>query len=107
MKAQWLQGKRVGYWGDIDTWGLSILADIREMGIKVDVLMMDEQTVDLHENRMVEEPQPILAIPTSLTSEESQLFYALTNRKFNGSRLEQERLSADYIANTLFSWLAA
>lgn len=55
VDAPWLKNKRLGYWGDIDTWGLSILSDVREKGVTIQSLMMDHKTVRLHEERMVVE----------------------------------------------------
>jgi len=105
MDAPWLHKKCVGYWGDIDTWGLSILSDVREKGVTVQTLMMDVQTVKAHEQRMVIELQPLHHCPPSLTEEEVTLFHDLVSGRFQSSRLEQERLSADYVANCLRDWL--
>lgn len=106
MDAEWLANKRVAYWGDIDTWGLSILSEVREKGVQIEPLMMDAQTVLLHEKRMVTEPQPVKICPSSLTSEEAGLFHDLVSSRFRASRLEQERLSADYIRDNLMAWLS-
>jgi len=101
MDADWVRNKQLFYWGDIDTWGLSILSDVREKGLKVEVLMMDVETVFLHEQRMVTEPNPLKKCPSSLTTEEIELFRDLHAGRFQGTRLEQERLSADYIREKL------
>ncbi|NHB96963.1 DUF3322 domain-containing protein [Photorhabdus stackebrandtii] len=105
MDAAWLKGKRVGYWGDIDTWGLSILSDARDKFMDIESLMMDVETVKIHEDRMVSEPNPVESNPLSLNEDEAQLFNDLISGRFQSSRLEQERLSSDYIRNKLMDWL--
>lgn len=105
MGAEWLQAKRVAYWGDIDTWGLSILSDVRALVGHVEPLMMDADTVKCHEGRMVDEPRPVNDLPEFLTSAEAQLFNDLKSEVFKASRLEQERLSADYIYKALGRWV--
>ncbi|MCT8351779.1 Wadjet anti-phage system protein JetD domain-containing protein [Photorhabdus kayaii] len=106
MNAAWLKGKRVGYWGDIDTWGLSILSDARDKFMDIEPLMMDVETVKAHEDRMVPEPNPVESNPTLLNEDEAKLFNDLISGRFQSSRLEQERLSSDYIRNKLMNWLS-
>ena len=69
-------------------------------------LMMDIETLGLHEDRMVVEPIPCETCPASLTGKEEEIFTGLQSGAYKNSRLEQERLSADYIARKLNSWLA-
>ncbi len=106
MDALWLKDKRVAYWGDLDTWGLSILSEVRSMLTTIMPLMMDMETLGLHEDRMVVEPIPCEICPASLTGKEEEIFTGLQSGAYKNSRLEQERLSADYIAGKLNSWLA-
>jgi len=103
--TEWLKGKRVAYWGDIDTWGLSILSDVRSKYNTIEPLMMDHETVRLHEERMVVEEKPYGTCPLYLSKPEEQLFNDLKSDCFRASRLEQERLSSDYINLKLQSWL--
>lgn len=107
MDALWLKSKRVAYWGDIDTWGLSILSDVRSKLPTVVVLMMDQQTLDSHQNRMVGERKSVDNVPEFLSDSEVRLFSSLKNRDKLASRLEQERLSPDYIKSKLIAWVAA
>lgn len=104
-RAEWLQARHVGYWGDIDTWGLQCLSDVRSRLPDVTALMMDEETLLRHQDRMVVEPEPIRKQPACLTESELQLFNALTNHAYPGSRLEQERLAPDYIRTQLSNWV--
>ena len=106
MNAEWLYNKHVGYWGDIDTWGLFILSDARSQFALIESLMMDMDTLKAHEERMVVEPSPNLAIPPWLREDEMTLFNDLISRRFQPNRLEQERISSDYIRQKLQNWLS-
>ncbi len=104
MDASWLKSRRVAYWGDLDSWGLSILSDVRSKLPSVEAIMMDSETLAQHENRMVVEPEPLQHLPEFLTDAEAQIFSDLKAGKYPGSRLEQERLSPDYIRSRLEAW---
>ena len=105
MDANWLKSKQVAYWGDIDSWGLNILSDVRAKLNTVKAIMMDSETIKQHEDRMVLEPKPLEYLPQCLTESEAHLFLDLKNRHYANTRLEQERLSPDYIRNKLNAWL--
>lgn len=106
MGADWLKNKQVAYWGDIDTWGLSILSDVRAKLPSVTPLMMDIATTENFQERMVIEPEPVDLCPSELTDAERELFFGLKSGRFTSSRLEQERLSPDYIHRKLDEWLS-
>lgn len=101
MDADWLQEKRVGYWGDIDSWGLTFLSDAKARCAHCETLMMDEATLERHKQRVVTEPVPTTSMPEHLNEAEKKLFNQLT-----GCRLEQERLCADFIQQSLYQWLS-
>jgi hypothetical protein len=105
MEAAWLKSKNVAYWGDLDTWGLSILSDVRTKLPTVTVLMMDQKTLLLHKDRMVEERKSVDNLPEFLTTSETEIFLNLKNTYKLTSRLEQERLSPDYIKTELEAWI--
>jgi len=105
MDASWLKSKRVGYWGDIDSWGLSILSDVRSKLPSVKAIMMDTETLSQYEGRMVVEPESLDQQPGFLTDSEVQIFSNLKTGYYLGSRLEQERLSPDYIRIKLEAWV--
>ncbi len=105
MDANWLKFRHVAYWGDIDTWGLSILSDVRSRLPSVKAMMMDAQTLNHHEARMVDEPTSLEKLPGFLTASEAQIFSDLKAGNYSGSRLEQERLSPDYIRIKLEAWV--
>lgn len=97
MKAKWLQHKQVFYWGDIDSEGLNILSMVRQKIPHVIALMMDEATVLQFQNHMVDEPDSIFSEPQYLTADELKLFHDLRAQTFKNRRLEQERISVDWV----------
>jgi len=104
MQAQWLLEKHIGYWGDIDSAGLSFLSNARLHQPKLHALMMNEATVVKHQARMVDEAKHVESMPVNLEHSEQQLFESLVSGYFDKTRLEQERLTADYIAENLVQW---
>ena len=56
LAAPWLQSCQVAYWGDIDTWGLAMLATARQHLPKLHPLLMDRATFDAHDHLAVPEP---------------------------------------------------
>lgn len=105
LAANWLKDKKIGYWGDIDSDGFHILSLARERCPNLTALMMDEQTVLTFQGRMVDEPQSLNQIPPNLTMQEQQLFQRLRQGDYGKTRLEQERVNADYIKKCLLDWL--
>lgn len=104
LSAPWLGSKKVGYWGDIDSEGFSILSDARRRCSGVESIMMDEQTAAGFSSRMVEEPESVDVLPGFLEEQEANLFHKLREGYFGKPRLEQERLAADYILRCLTNW---
>lgn len=104
MDAKWLSDKNIGYWGDIDSWGLKFLSDARQQLPSLQAIMMDKGTLIEFEQRTVTEPSPLEGLPPNLLANEIELFHALRQGVYRGSRLEQERLSADYIEKQLLKW---
>lgn len=103
-QTHWLSERRVAYWGDIDTWGLKFLSDVRQRVATIDALMMDRATLDQFAERAVIEPSPYSEEPTALRNEERALYHYLRSGCDGARRLEQERLDADYINAQLRAW---
>jgi hypothetical protein len=97
MQAAWLADKDLIYWGDLDTWGLKYLSDARAQQAHVQAIMMDKTTLLAHQSLMVKEEKPCETLPPNLNMEEQQLFVDLRNAVYENSRLEQERIAADYV----------
>jgi hypothetical protein len=104
MDAEWLKEKRVGYWGDIDTWGLAILSDVRALLPSVTALMMDLHTLESHRDSVVEEPVSVGPLRLNLNADDLNLLYRVTAVKSKSLRLEQEILDLAYIRSSLQNW---
>lgn len=105
MKADWLQSKRIRYWGDIDSWGFAILNDARRNCPGLESILMDKRTLDAHIERIVEEKTPYNGTSRLLAASEEAALKCLMENKGYVARLEQERLSSDYISTQLEKWL--
>ncbi|MFC6674294.1 Wadjet anti-phage system protein JetD domain-containing protein [Marinobacterium aestuariivivens] len=93
-RIDWLKEKEIHYWGDIDSHGFNILAQLRKQLPQTRSLLMDEATLLELRELWVEEPQPQRNFDTgSLTADEATLLDALWhNRWGHNLRLEQERI---------------
>lgn len=103
--APWLQQRRVAYWGDIDTWGLHMLASARGHVPQLQALLMDRATFDAHPGCTVAEPQPAPEPEPgtgTLLPEEMTLDAHL--RSLVHGRLEQEFLRSALVMQTVRTW---
>ncbi len=98
LAEQAWQSKKLYYWGDIDTWGLKILADAKLMQSHIRPVMMDWQTLHAHRHLAVTEPKSVIQPPIGLDADELYLFAYLGE---HGLRLEQEFLSAEWVYQAL------
>jgi hypothetical protein len=94
----WVQGLPVLYWGDIDTYGFSILAQARKAFGNVRSIMMDLETLERHRDRVVDERQQATNVDHALlTTQELETYQGLLkNTWWSRKRLEQERLDWPY-----------
>lgn len=100
MSADWLAEKRIAYWGDLDTWGLSFLANARRHQPHLVPLLMDVETLTAHAAAAV--PEPVAASdepPVGLTSLEQDLYRRLQTS--SRGRLEQEFLPLEIVCNAI------
>lgn len=103
LGSAWAQGIPVAYWGDIDTWGLTLLARARGHAPHLVPILMTREAFDLHSHSAVPENAPAsVAPPTNLTAAETSLYRHLLSCA-NG-RLEQEFLPASFVHPTIVSW---
>ncbi|NLE01812.1 MAG: hypothetical protein GX640_18255, partial [Fibrobacter sp.] len=77
QNANWLQNKKILYWGDIDTHGFVILSQFRKLFPSVQSFLMDRDTLLAYSQYWVKEEKPSEAIPKNLTNEEYSLYNAL------------------------------
>lgn len=103
IEGGWLQSKLLGYWGDIDTWGLQFLATARRRLPHLVALLM---TSDIYEqNRVATVPEHIIAgaeLPVGLNDRERTLYERLLSE--SRGRLEQEFLSANVVREAIHCW---
>jgi hypothetical protein len=106
LKASWLQQRQVAYWGDIDTWGLLMLARARAACPTLQPLMMDMETFAQHApDSAVSEPETAGdQIPEELDSSEQSLYrYLLSQER---GRLEQEFIPKTAVRSSIQSWFS-
>jgi len=94
----WVRELPVLYWGDVDTYGFSILAQARKTLGNVCSMMMDLETLDAHRDRVVDERQQATnADHALLTTQELTTYKGLLNGTWwTRKRLEQERIDWPY-----------
>lgn len=91
----WLKDKAVTYWGDIDTHGFAILAQLRGFLPQAHSMLMDRETLLLHRSLWGQEPgdRRATTVPDGLTAPESALMRDLLEDALGERvRLEQERV---------------
>lgn len=105
LNAKWLKDRATAYWGDIDTWGLTMLASARKHLPLLTPLLMDRITFDTFADASgVEEPQPAPSItPPGLTGSEAKLYQRL--RQADRGRLEQEFLPVCVVHRAIGDWV--
>lgn len=100
--ASWLRDCHVLYWGDLDTHGFRILAQLRDVHPHVVSLLMDEETLLEHRDAWGQEPSPSKASLTRLTPEENKVYEALGSNAYGTNvRLEQELIRWDWALERL------
>ncbi len=90
----WLDGKRLIYWGDIDTHGYHILSRLRARWPQVESMLMHASALTRWAALATVEPEQArdLSEPAHLTPAESEAFQQLRDGRFAGVRIEQERI---------------
>ncbi len=99
-----LDKKRVAYWGDMDSWGLLMLARARRCRPTLDVLLMNRELFEQYASQSAV-PEPVKAqeaIPDGLLNEEGDFYRYLTC--LPRGRLEQEFLPAGVVGEELVRW---
>ena len=104
LQAQWLAHKAIAYWGDLDTWGLTMLGRARAYAPHLTPLLMSQAVYNrFREESAVKEPEPAsLAVPSGLTGNERELYNLLLTAA--RGRLEQEFLPIDLVHGAVGSW---
>lgn len=103
MRAEWLSRKVIGYWGDLDTWGLAMLARARRLQPELTALLMTRPIFEAHATMAVIEIRAAVGEPPEgLTEPERALYRDLFTLKHG--RLEQEFLPASCVTDALSVW---
>lgn len=94
----WVQELPALYWGDVDTYGFSILAQARKTLGNVRSMMMDFETLEAHRDRVVDERKQATNVDHALlTTQELETYEGLLKGTWwTQKRLEQERLDWPY-----------
>lgn len=107
LAAPWLNTRHVAYWGDLDTWGLYMLAIARSHLPSLQALLMDRTTFDDHQHLAV--PEPVLTLEPAPDGREGAWSIDATTldhylRTRSKGRLEQEFLPSDGVARAVRQW---
>lgn len=109
LDLSWLQSpaltnKNIGYWGDMDSWGLLMLARARSCCPDLVPLLMNKSLFDHYpDGRVVSEPVPAQPDPPkSLTNDEAEFYLYLLSQQCG--RFEQEFLPAHEVENAMLVW---
>jgi len=89
----WFNQIELLYWGDIDAQGFEILSQFRGHFLHVESIFMDKETYEAFESDVVDGTEKENSAP-NLTPEEHELYADL---KENNKRLEQEKISYEYV----------
>jgi len=104
LKANWFKKKILAYWGDMDTWGLTILANARSKQSHLTAILMNQVTYDKYSDKFsVVEPQIADELPPPTLTDEEKLFYTALSSSDKG-RLEQEFLPKSEVNNIFLAW---
>ena len=103
LKGSGFSGKQLAYWGDIDTWGLTMLAKARCLQPDLTPLLMTRTVFNRYKDHAVIEDTPASDIPPQgLLRKEKALYNELLTIKKN--RLEQEFLPESVVCKALKTW---
>ena len=104
MNATWLNEKKLAYWGDLDTWGLVMLATARRYQPDITQILMTLEIFEQNRRQYaVSEPQCAGSIPPKgLTMDERRLYEYLLS--LERGRLEQEFIHRDTVLEALMVW---
>lgn len=103
MRADWLSDRALGYWGDMDTWGMKMLALAKNHQPHVEALLMTREIFGAFSHLAVSEPVHAGSDPPNGLTGEQRAFYVDLMKRERG-RLEQEFLPGDLVQDALLTW---
>ncbi len=98
-----LRETRIAYWGDLDTWGLTLLARARRHAPHLVPLLMTREIFDAHADAAVTEATPASEEPPAGLTEKETAFYRHL-RSLACGRLEQEFLASQIVHEAVRRW---
>lgn len=102
-----LAGKQIAYWGDMNTWGLLMLARARLHQPAVEALLMEQELFEQHSpvSAVVEPTKALGSAPPGLLADEADFYqYLLVQER---GRLEQEYLPKVQVERAIEQWARA
>lgn len=110
LDLQWLASaqlteKRIAYWGDMDTWGLLMLARARQHQPALKALLMEQDLFEQHspESAVIEPMRALQSPPPGLLADERAFYQYLLAQK--RGRLEQEYLPKRQVEQAIRTWV--
>lgn len=104
LSAPWVATKTLAYWGDLDTWGLSMLARARLHQPALTPLLMHDEIFRAYSGQYaVIEPAPAADAPPQTLTMGEQALYSLLRTSERG-RLEQEFLPRELVSEAFHGW---
>lgn len=98
-RIKWLKERNNLYWGDLDKDGFKILSQVRfHFGDSVSSILMDIDTICRFYEFIIKMPRFEFESLSYLTAEEEETYEYIY---FNSIRLEQERISQEYVNDYL------
>ena len=105
LKSDQLNAKMIGYWGDMDSWGLLMLSRAKQYRSTISPLLMTRILFDKYSSESAVH-EPVIAQPASpdgLTEVEMSFYQYLLNQE--QGRLEQEYLPKYEVEKALIEWI--
>jgi len=108
LNLNWLNNpnfnsRKIAYWGDIDTWGLKMLAMATKKQNAITPILMDSEAFNKNQQYAVAEPQHAgNEVPPGLSHNQAELYQKLL--QLPKGRLEQEFLDKNDVCNVLVNW---
>ncbi|AHC15641.1 DUF3322 domain-containing protein [Salinispira pacifica] len=103
VKQDWISSKTILYFGDCDAHGLDILSRLRAVRPDIISVCMSVSTFQDFFSFATIDSTPAIPLPEHLNSDEVRLFTNLheNSLKGNPNRLEQERISIQYVMSEM------
>ena len=103
--ATWLAEKEIFYWGDIDTHGMQILSQMKGYFPQTKSILMDFETLNNFKADWDRGESIKVADLPNLNSDERELFEFVKADNISTIRLEQEKISQEYVIKKIQSFL--